>query len=161
RAEPVHRVRPDRPALLVGRADQEPGRRVLRVAAAARRRRPRGGTARRDHEGGPGMNYIGGVDVGSTQTKAVILDDDDKGAGRAWRRADAPANEGPPSAPPAGPPPGGRNPRRCAATGTAGPAREHWSTRMPARRPSRRTRRARPWPTPGSTRRRSCAAQAP
>src|SRR5690606_34365753 len=43
----------------------------------------RGGQARRDHEGGPGMNYIGGVDVGSTQTKAVILDEDGKVVGRA------------------------------------------------------------------------------
>src|SRR5690606_25428703 len=83
RAEPVHRVGPDRPALLVGRADQEPRRRVLRVAAAARRRGARGRQACVHRKGEPVMRYVGGVDVGSTQTKAVILDENGKVVGRA------------------------------------------------------------------------------
>ena len=89
--EPVHRVRHDGPAGRLGGPAQEPDRRLLRgprLAAAAQppRRRPDRRTR---------MAYAAGVDVGSTQTKAVVIDEERRIVGRALiddrrQRGDAP-----------------------------------------------------------------------
>ena len=71
--DPVHRVRSRRPALFLGRAAAQPHRRLLRGAGAPQAHRCGAGAPAPGARGAPVI--AAGVDVGSTATKAILIDE--------------------------------------------------------------------------------------
>src|SRR3970282_2689099 len=77
RADAAHRIGHRRPEILLRGAAQKPDRRLLRIPGAQKVSARQAGCGRKR------MIYAAGIDVGSTQTKGIIIDQDQRIIARA------------------------------------------------------------------------------